>query len=256
MNRKKKDINQINIITITNGEIKSLNRTLRSIDNQNYKNYINLVITSKKLKKISKKFKNKSRLFFFQKNSSIYEAMNYGLKKSKKKFLIFLNSGDTFYSNSSLKKISYHTNNFKIKSCLMLVSILKNGDNFFFPKKKIFFSKKFLTHSSFIRPPSNNDTGYDIKNKVTADGKWMNNNIKKFNFKKIYTPLSIFYLGGISNFPSKKSLMMKANNGIVVLLKELIKFCLLKLVGTNNFYKIIYCYKYNRVSCNKIKNIE
>jgi hypothetical protein len=87
----------------------------------------------------------------------------------------------------------------------MLVSILKHSDNYFFPKKKLFFSKKFLTHGSFIRPPSQDDSGYDIKNKVTADGNWMNNNIKKFGIKKIYAPLSIFYLGGISNFPSKKS---------------------------------------------------
>ena len=114
MNKKK--INQINIITISNGEIEPLNRTLKSIDNQNYKNYKNYIITNTKLKKLNKKFETNKRFFFYQKNSSIYEAMNYGLKKSKKKFLIFLNSGDTFYSNSSLKKISYHTNNFKVKS--------------------------------------------------------------------------------------------------------------------------------------------
>jgi hypothetical protein len=255
MNNKKK-ICQINIITVTNGEVTALSKTLRSIDNQNYKNYKNLIISSKKLNKLHKKFRTRKRFFFYQKNSSIYKAMNYGLKRSQRKFLIFLNSGDSFSSKSSLKKISNYTNNFKIKSCLMLVSILKHSDNYFFPKKKLFFSKKFLTHSSFIRPPSQDDSGYDIKNKVTADGIWMNNNIKKFGIKKIYTPLSIFYLGGISNLPSKKSLMMKANNSISVILKELVKFLLLKIVGVNNFYKIIYCFKYNRVSYNKMKNIE
>ena len=255
MNRKNK-ICRINIITVTNGKVNALSKTLRSIDNQNYKNYKNLIISSKKLNKLHKEFKTRRRFFFYQKNSSIYEAMNYGLKRSKGKFLIFLNSGDTFSSKSSLKKISHYINNLKIESCLMLVSILKNGDNYFFPKKKVFFSKKFLTHSSFIRPPSQDDSGYDIKNKVTADGIWMNSNIKKFGIKKIYAPLSIFYLGGISNFPSRRSLMMKANNGIGIILKELVKFILLKIVGVNNFYKIIYCFKYNRVSYNKMKNIE
>jgi hypothetical protein len=255
MSRKKK-ICKINIITITNGEVNALSKTLRSIDKQNYKNYRNLIITSKKLNNLHNKFKTRKRFFFYQKNSSIYEAMNYGIKKSKKKFLIFLNSGDTFYAKTSLKKISHYTNDFKIKSCLMLVSILKHGNNYFFPKRKIFFSKKYYTHSSFIRPPSQNDSGYDTKNKITADGNWMNTNVKKFNIKKIYTPLSIFYLGGISNFPSKKSLMMKANNGACVILKELIKFFLLKIVGVNNFYKIIYYFKYNIVNYNKIKNLE
>ena len=82
MNRKNK-ICRINIITVTNGKVNALSKTLRSIDNQNYKNYKNLIITSKKLNKLHKKFRTRRRFFFYQKNSSIYEAMNYGLKRSK-----------------------------------------------------------------------------------------------------------------------------------------------------------------------------
>ena len=74
----------------------------------------------------------------------------------------------------------------------------------------------------------------------------MKDNIKKFSIKKIYNTVTIFNLGGISNFPSKRSLQMKLNTGIIILLKEMIKFLLLKLVSKKNFYKIIYIFKYDR----------
>ena len=239
---------KLSIVTISDGNTKALKKTLNSIDNQNYRNFKNLIVTKKNLNNLYKKYKKKNRFFYYRKKSSIYEAMNYGLIQSKNNFLIFLNSGDEFISKSSLNTISNSTNNFKLKSCIMLISILKNEKDYYIPKKKIFFSNNFLTHSSFVRPPAKNDDGYDTKNKITADGKWMKNNIKKFNIKKIYNPISIFNLGGVSNLPSKKSLIMKANKGIIVILKELIKIFLLKIVGKNIFYRIIYCYKYDRVN--------
>ena len=108
----------IHIITITDGNINSLNLTLKSIDKQKYKNYKNLIISKVKLKTLDKKFKNTKRIFYYKKNSSIYEAMNLGLKKSASKYLIFLNAGDTFASKSSLQKISKIINiNNKSKSC-------------------------------------------------------------------------------------------------------------------------------------------
>jgi glycosyltransferase involved in cell wall biosynthesis len=243
----------IHIVTITDGNINSLNLTLKSIDNQKYKNYKNLIISKVKLQALGKRLKNAKRIFYYKKNSSIYEAMNLGLKKSESKYLIFLNAGDTFASKSSLQKISKIINsNNKSKSCLMLISILKNNKDYFIPRKKTFFSKDFLTHSSFIRPEIKKDLGFNVKNQVTADGLWMKNNIKKFNIKKIYSILTIFYLGGVSNLPSKRSLKMKANTGIISIIKELLKFSLLKIVGKDSFYKIIYYFKYDRVDHRKI----
>ena len=76
----------------------------------------------------------------------------------------------------------------------MLISVLKNNKDYYIPKREIFFSKKFLTHSSFIRPETKKDSGFNAKNKITADGLWMKDNVKKFNIKKIYRVLTIFYL--------------------------------------------------------------
>ena len=80
-------------------------------------------------------------------------------------------------------------------------------------------------------------------------------NVKKFNIKKIYKVLTIFYLGGVSNLPSRRSLKMKKNTGIISIIKELLKFSLLKIVGKDSFYKIIYYFKYDRVDYKKISKI-
>ena len=38
---------------------------------------------------------------------------------------------------------------------------------------------------------------------ITADGKWMKNNINEYTIKKIYKTVTIFYLGGVSNLQVK-----------------------------------------------------
>ena len=246
----------IYIVTITDGDIHPLKLTLSSINEQNVNNYKSLVISKRKLNNLDNKFKTKQRTFIYKKNSSIYQAMNEGLKISKNNIVIFLNSGDIFFSKSSLKIIIRYSKKYNFKFCLMFISVLKNCNDYFVPKKKVFFSRYFLTHSSFIRPPEKKDVRFNIKNKITADGEWMKNNVKRFNIKKIYIPISIFSLGGVSNFPSTRSLKMKMNSDAREILKEFFKFILLKIVGTKLFYKIIYQFKYDRVNCNEINKLK
>jgi len=95
--------------------------------------------------------------------------------------------------------------------------------------------------------------GFNAENKITADGEWMKYNIKKFKIKKIYSIITIFYLGGISTLPSKRSIQMKLNMGKISIMKELIKLILLKIVGKKKFFKIIYYFKYNKINPNLIK---
>ena len=66
----------------------------------------------------------------------------------------------------------------------MFVSILKNNKDYFFPKKRTFLNENFLTHSSFIRPPNKNDKGFNPKNKITADGKWMRKIYKDIQLRR------------------------------------------------------------------------
>ena len=234
---------KISIITISDGNSKFLRRTFNSIDSQNYKNFKNIVVSKKIEKNILINYKNKKRFFIVRKESSIYEAMNLGARHAFKDFVIYLNSGDIFYNSNSLELISRYLN---YNSCLMFVTALKNGNDLFIPKIKIFFKNNFLSHSSFIRPPvsKKNNILFNEKKLKTADGNWMSANVNKFNIRKYYKPLTVFYLGGISNLPTKKTIIIKAKIGCLAFFKEVVKYFLLTIFGIKFFYRIIYFRKY------------
>ena len=50
---------KLSIVTISDGNTKALKKTLNSIDNQNYRNFKNLIVTKKNLKNLDKKYKKK-----------------------------------------------------------------------------------------------------------------------------------------------------------------------------------------------------
>ena len=55
---------KLSIVTISDGNTKALKKTLNSIDNQNYRNFKNLIVTKKNLKNLDKKYKKKKIDFF------------------------------------------------------------------------------------------------------------------------------------------------------------------------------------------------
>lgn len=98
----------LSIITISKNNRNGLLKTIKSIANQSYKDFEYIVIdgnsTDGSLEII---IENESCIDYWvsEADSGIYPAMNKGIKKSKGKYLLFLNSGDTFLSSSSVKEI-------------------------------------------------------------------------------------------------------------------------------------------------------
>ena len=233
----------INVISVSDGNEKDLKLTITSVKNQNHKKYKHIVVAKKLPKKFIFKHKSKKIKFIIGKDKSIYNAMNIAENLSFNNYSIYLNSGDTFFSNNSLKIISKML---KLKKNLQFVSVLKFRDIYFYPKKKYFFNQNTLTHSSFVRSPiSKNETIFYNENfLITADGNWMKQNIKINGLKKIYLPISIFSLDGVSTLPSIKTIKMKKNTGFKNLIKEVFKFIILKFLTRKFFYKLIYSHKY------------
>lgn len=54
---------KLSIVTISDGKTKALKKTLNSIDNQNYRNFKNLIVAKKNLKNLDKKYKKKIDFF-------------------------------------------------------------------------------------------------------------------------------------------------------------------------------------------------
>ncbi len=242
--KKFKKKNYFSIITVHSGDLNQLKKTIVSIDRQSLKPDKHFIISpDKSINKISK-FKKKFRFFILGKDKSIYNAMNIGLKKTKNDFIIFINSGDELHNNFVIKKI---ISKIKTDKCYIFKTYLKFKKNTYIPKKTFFNSGKYLPHPSFIRPPVKKKLIlFDENYKILSDGLWINENISTHGSVKLNLVISSHYLGGVSSRPTLKFTIENFKLSLISGFKELIKLVLFTIIDQQNYYKIIFSYKFEK----------
>ncbi len=242
--------NNLSIITVHKNEDEDLKKTCLSIDSQSKQPYLHLIIAKKINKNFVKLFSKKNRKFIIGKDKSLFNAMNIGLRYTKKNHVLFLNSGDKFFSKKSIMVI---LNNIKKNpsNCLIFKTILHTKSLNFNIKKKYFNNFYYSPHPSFIRPPSKKKILFNEKLKIAADALWMKENSSIHGYKKIFKNLSSHYLGGQSTNPTINSTFNQFQLSLKEGVKELTKFVLKKiLIIPDIYYFLIYFYKM-KISRNK-----
>ncbi len=235
--------NNLSIVTVHNGEEKEIKKTCLSIDTQLIQPKLHLIIAKKLNKKFVNEFLKKNRKFIIGKDKSLFNAYNISLKYTKKNYVLFLNSGDKFYSNRSISMILKYIKE-NPKKCLSFKTILYSKSLIFEIKKKFFENSHYSPHPSFVRPPSNKNILYNEKLNISADAQWMRENISIYGQKKIFKNLSDHFLGGVSTNPTFSSVLYHFKLSITGGIKELIKFILKKiLISHDLYYFLIYFYK-------------
>jgi glycosyltransferase involved in cell wall biosynthesis len=105
---------KLSIITITYQAEAYLERTLKSVFDQDCASEIDYVVVDGASKDrtfaIIEANKNQINQFVSEKDRGIYDAMNKGMKLAKGDYILFLNAGDTFASASTLKNILQELN--------------------------------------------------------------------------------------------------------------------------------------------------
>lgn len=167
------------IITVVKNDENNIERTIKSIIQQSFKNYEYIIIDGKSSDKtITKilKHKKKINIFISQKDDGIYYAMNKGINLSNGEVIVFINSGDLFSKNA----LKFIHNKFKKNQKIDFVfgtvlrhytkkSILKSG----FDSKKLIYNFDFATaHSTgfFLKKKIYNLVGnFNTKYKCSAD---------------------------------------------------------------------------------------
>jgi glycosyltransferase involved in cell wall biosynthesis len=99
---------RITIITVSYNSEKTLNTTLKSVQNQNYRNIEHIIIdgaSSDKTLSIVKKFSYIKKIIS-EKDKGIYDAMNKGLQIATGDIICFLNSDDFYASNNVLSSVN------------------------------------------------------------------------------------------------------------------------------------------------------
>ena len=142
---------KISIITVSFNSEATITDTINSVNSQSYKNIEHIFIdggSKDKTLKILRKNPNKKKKIAILKGSSIYEAMNLGVKKSTGNIIQILNSDDILYSNTIIEETISKIKRFPNYD-LYLGNVVFFSDNNFY-KVKRFFSANYKKVNNLI----------------------------------------------------------------------------------------------------------
>ncbi|MFW5891412.1 MAG: glycosyltransferase, partial [bacterium] len=226
-NKEKKDnMPLVSIITVVYNAFETLERTIKSVLNQDYKNIEYIIIdggsTDGSLD-IIKKYEKELEYYISEPDKGIYNAMNKGIALAQGDYICLLNADDYYkpeFVSNSIKK-SLETNADIVYSALHWV----NEDRY--PTKEInegiLLYHMNINHMTFLvsKATYNNIGPYDESNKLFSDDVWIRTSYLK-NVRFIYCPkmMVIFGEGGLSSGDNQE----KRNNIIKESTGHLVKF--------------------------------
>jgi glycosyltransferase involved in cell wall biosynthesis len=98
----------LTVITIVYNNVMDIEGTLLSVINQTYPNIEYIVVdggSTDGTLEIIKKYEERISKLVSEKDEGIYDAMNKGLALATKDYVVFMNSGDTFFANDTVEKV-------------------------------------------------------------------------------------------------------------------------------------------------------
>lgn len=231
------------IIVVKNNKLQ-ISRTINSVRDQKYKNFELLIIDGKSkdgtteiIKNIKKNFKKLKHII--RKDKNLYDGLNYGIKKSKGKYIVILHSGDKFFSKNTLGIINKNILNYDAISGNVLFS--KNGKILRYWDYEIKELDKFnafkIAHTALIvkKEIIKKLNFYSIKYSISSDTDFIlrMSKLKGLKFNKIEKNLVNMGVGGLSN--SYKTLLVKITQDLKIYFNNFSLFFLLIY-----FFKIFY----------------
>lgn len=185
------------------------------------------------------KYSSDNRVFIFNQDTSIYNAMNLGLQNAKGEFVLFLNGGDTLRDDNSLEIILAKLNSRKCH--LFRTNQIWENDIYIRPSlKNLNQLLSHPAHQGFIAPLNKKTPRFNESRTIDADTIWMRECINLFGAEVHEEIIASFYLGGISNYPTFKSIKKRfISQGINRAALELIKLLIRKSLGNKQFYRLL-----------------
>jgi glycosyltransferase involved in cell wall biosynthesis len=195
----------VTVVTIVfNGE-DFIEDTILSVINQNYSNIEYIVIdgeSTDKTTEIIKRYVPHIHYWVSEKDSGIYDAMNKAIDAATGEWMIFMNAGDTFSSNSSIADVfSRDQNNFAViygdvnvvySKFMRLVKAKMISE---IPK-----GMPFCHQSTLVKTSYHKTNKFNVENPIAADMEFfMSAYLSGFQFN--YLPFSISNIssGGLSD---------------------------------------------------------
>jgi glycosyltransferase involved in cell wall biosynthesis len=173
----------ITVITVVFNEAVSLEKTMLSVLNQTYDNVEYIVIDGGNTDgtlDIIRQYDHAIDYWVSEKDEGIYDAMNKGIGLASGGWVNFMNSGDLFYSTTTLEKIVFK---FKKKYSIVYGDVQAFSKKYHFKEMKIsrpvtaknLIMKLPICHqATFVTLKAFKEVGlYDTNYKICADHDWL-----------------------------------------------------------------------------------
>ena len=198
---------KISIVTVVKNSEKTIEKTIKSLIDQTYKNYQYIVIdggSTDNTVNILESYKAKIDILIYGKDDGIWDAMNKSLSYVNGDIVGFLNSDDYYY-NGALECVNKYFNNHSIN--FLFGSVEKYKLMHGFKPSIIDWSFGFYTSHSigfFIKTDDHKRIGFYNKKYLSADLDFFYKMIKKYKMNGMSSLKSeIFGKFGSGGFSSK-----------------------------------------------------
>lgn len=223
----------ISIITINYNNASGLNQTIKSVQNQTYKDFEHIIIDGGSTDESKEIIENHSKHFAYwvsEKDNGVYAAMNKGIAVAKGDYVQFLNSGDVFQDDAVLQAVAHHLGD---KQDIYYGDLMFVGDQQ--PKLQTYperltlsyFVKRSLGHpASFIKKELFDEVFYYNEDfKIVSDWEFFICAICKYNasYKYIHRVIARFDVHGISSNEAYQELIKQEKD---IVLKKHFSFFL------------------------------
>lgn len=213
----------ISIITINYNDKVGLERTLKSVTNQTFRDFEYIVIdggSTDGSKELIEQYQAKIDYWVSEPDKGIYNAMNKGITKAKGEYLLFLNGGDVFSADNVLQENINQFGDYEIvyfnvilgrNNPKIVTYPTKLSFNFFYHQtichQAIFFKKELFEKYGM----------YDEELKTKSDWKFLILTICKYNVSYIHVnkAITIYDVNGMSS-NEKNIPLLKEENELVL----------------------------------------
>lgn len=161
----------VSIITVSFNTKKSIEDTILSVLNQSLKNFEYIIIdggSSDGTVEIIKKYSSEIDYWISEKDNGIYDAMNKGIKKSRGRWIYFLNSGDKLYSKNVIEEILGYLDK---KIDVIVGNVIYDTEELFIGNisKKVFFKNTLHHQGTLYSRKIFDEFIYSSEYKILAD---------------------------------------------------------------------------------------
>ena len=136
---------KISVITITLNSESTINDTLNSVSSQSHKNIEHIIVdggSSDSTLEIIKRYPNRNKKIIIKRGSSIYQAMNIGIKNANGTYIAILNSDDIYQSDSTIEEVVKIIKK-NIKTNIFLGNLIYFRDNNYYKIVRHYTSNRF-----------------------------------------------------------------------------------------------------------------